>query len=277
MKKRIIVISFFILFILGLLIIINNKDNKIYTDIDGIKYAILVDGESSTSFPNGNYKVEVDCTNADAYWDNIAHKIIVKNITGDVSCDIEFNSITSSDYLNSYIINLCNGTSNMGICDATTASNQGSGQLVNENGLRYEGSNPNNYLFFNDELWRIIGVFSTAYDSDNDGTADSTDDLVKIIREESIGGLVWDKYNSNKWPNSSLYHLLNEQYYDWETNKINVDNNCFTYYADEPGKCDYSIVGIKDEYRDMIERVKLYSLGCNMDISAAQTAYNGMK
>ncbi len=28
---------------------------------------------------------------------------------------------------------------------------------------------------------------------------------------------------------------------------------------------------------NMIERVKLYSLGCNMDISAAQTAYNGMK
>ena len=43
--------------------------------------------------------------------------------------------------------------------------------------IRYEGSNPNNYVKFNDELWRIIGVFGNN---------------VKLIRSENIGELGWD-------------------------------------------------------------------------------------
>ena len=39
---------------------------------------------------------------------------------------------------------------------------QGTGQVVNENGYRYEGKNQNNYIWFNNELWRIIGVFDEA-------------------------------------------------------------------------------------------------------------------
>ena len=31
--------------------------------------------------------------------------------------------------------------------------------IKSELGIRYEGTNPNNYIFFNNELWRIIGVF----------------------------------------------------------------------------------------------------------------------
>ena len=42
----------------------------------------------------------------------------------------------------------------------------------------YKGSNPNNYITFNNELWRIMSV-------ENDGT-------LKIIRNESIGNMSWD-------------------------------------------------------------------------------------
>ena len=39
--------------------IITRSNKKLYTDIDGIKYAILVNGTLATSFPTGNYKVDI--------------------------------------------------------------------------------------------------------------------------------------------------------------------------------------------------------------------------
>ncbi|MCI9110869.1 MAG: hypothetical protein HFH47_03530 [Bacilli bacterium] len=43
----------------------------------------------------------------------------------------------------------------------------------------YKGANPNNYITFNNETWRIMAV-------ENDGT-------IKIIRSENIGYMPWDK------------------------------------------------------------------------------------
>ena len=51
---------------------------------------------------------------------------------------------------------------------------------------RYIGADPNNYIKFNDELWRIIGVFDT-----DDGTG-KVEKRLKIIRNESIGSYSWD-------------------------------------------------------------------------------------
>ena len=48
--------------------------------------------------------------------------------------------------------------------------------------IRYYGSNPNNYVSFNNELWRIIGVLG---------------DNVKLIRSEKLGNLSWDSSASN--------------------------------------------------------------------------------
>ena len=54
-----------------------------------------------------------------------------------------------------------------------------------DNNVRYIGSNPNNYVEFNNELWRIIGVF---------------DGKIKIIRMNSIGSysfdLIGDSYDN---------------------------------------------------------------------------------
>ena len=48
--------------------------------------------------------------------------------------------------------------------------------------IRYYGANPNNYVSFNNELWRIIGVFG---------------DNVKLIRSEKLGDLSWDSSANN--------------------------------------------------------------------------------
>ena len=63
----------------------------------------------------------------------------------------------------------------------------------------YKGANPNNYITFNNEAWRIISV-------ESDGT-------MKIMRNESIGNAVWDESSSNNWAKpTTLNNFLNENY-----------------------------------------------------------------
>ena len=72
--------------------------------------------------------------------------------------------------------------------------------------IRYEGGNPNNYVLFNDELWRIIGVFG---------------DNIKLVRSEELGELSWDSsdssinggYGVNEWSQADLKEYLNTKYY----------------------------------------------------------------
>ena len=72
--------------------------------------------------------------------------------------------------------------------------------------IRYYGSNPNNYVSFNNELWRIIGVFGNN---------------VKLIRKDSLGWLSWDSSESsinsgwgvNEWSQADLKNYLNTMYY----------------------------------------------------------------
>ena len=83
--------------------------------------------------------------------------------------------------------------------------------------IRYYGNDPNNYVRFNNELWRIIGVFGNN---------------VKLIRSESLGKLSWDSsypsvnsgFGINQWGESTyedgsyyegadLMQYLNKLYY----------------------------------------------------------------
>ena len=98
------------------------------------------------------------------------------------------------------------------------------------NNLRYIGADPNNYVLFNDELWRIIGVFS----EDTHGV--SGQKLIKIIRSESLGSIAWDSGNVNDWSTASLQTTLNGDYLN--------------------GSGSYASTGIKsDTARNMIETV----------------------
>ena len=64
----------------------------------------------------------------------------------------------------------------------------------------YKGSNPNNYLLFNNELWRIVAL-------EKDGT-------LKIVRNNIISYKAFDENNQNKWTSSSLNDYLNNDYYN---------------------------------------------------------------
>ena len=89
-----------------------------------------------------------------------------------------------------------------------------------DNNIRYIGANPNNYVYFNCsdynnqsdstcEKWRIIGVFKNM--TKEDGTKE---DLVKIIRDDSLGNIAWASSNVNDWSTASLQTTLNGDYYN---------------------------------------------------------------
>ena len=86
-----------------------------------------------------------------------------------------------------------------------------------DNNLRYIGANPNNYVYFNCddynnpssstcELWRIIGVFN------ENSHGISGEKLVKLIRSNSLGDIVWDSAGTNNWSTASLQTTLNGDY-----------------------------------------------------------------
>ena len=86
-----------------------------------------------------------------------------------------------------------------------------------DNNLRYIGANPNNYVYFNCndynnpsnstcELWRIIGVFN------DNSHGRSGEKLVKLIRSDSLGYIVWDSAGINNWSIASLQTTLNGGY-----------------------------------------------------------------
>ncbi len=96
--------------------------------------------------------------------------------------------------------------------------------------VRYIEANPSNYVYFNCsdytnptadtcELWRIIGVFNNVTKGDG-----SKENLVKIIRTDSLGYYPWDykqtgvgtstdDYGSNDWTDSQLMMMLNPTNY----------------------------------------------------------------
>ena len=100
--------------------------------------------------------------------------------------------------------------------------------------IRYYGSNPNNYVSFNNELWRIIGVFGNN---------------VKLIRSEKLGDLAWDSSASsinsgwgvNEWSQADLQVYLNKMYYGGTSvtcygGRNNSTTTCPTGTIDETSK-----------------------------------------
>ena len=255
MKKRLIIISIVIVVIFISIIVMghNTNSNNTFTQ-DGVTYALTLDGASTSSFPaKGMYRADVTCEGATGTWLYDEWQLAIEDISSDnITCDIDFTTISQTNF-NDYIMSL-------------SGSEQGTGQVVQENGYRYEGKNPNNYIWFNNELWRIIGVF------DENSHGQRGQNLVKIIRNESIGGLAWHKSNTNDWTASSLMNLLNGAY-------LNSENGtggeyCYGYSTTVGAQCDYTETGINDTYRAMIENVTWY-LGGYSSYSATTGAFYG--
>ena len=169
------------------------------------------------------------------------------------------NSITYNTSPSQLLINDRKGSSSTGI----DAGN-----------LRYYGSNPDNYVYFNCsnynsptsstcELWRIIGVF---------------DGRIKLIRGSQIGSYSWDNkntstgaesnYGKNDWTDARLMKLLNPSYESETTGGSLYYNaksgNCYSGQNNATTACNFTSTGIKnDTTRNLISNTTYYLGGWN--------------
>lgn len=138
-------------------------------------------------------------------------------------------------------------------------------QLKANTEYRYIGQNPNNYIKFNNEIWRIIGAFET-----DDGTG-KYEKRLKIIRNESIGNYSWDNkdtttgaestYGKNNWSDARLNYLLNPSH-DGETGGSLYWNGksgtCYNGQNNATTACNFTSIGLTEQARAMIGNAKWY-------------------
>lgn len=152
----------------------------------------------------------------------------------------------------------------------------GSGEVAKTDGnIRYYGSSPNNYIDIGDRdsegniiFWRIIGLFKDVEVTDENGNVTKTEDLVKIIRHDSltvgdVTGFSWDyKYDgtttsySNDWRTSTLRVMLNDEVNGYYGSGITSYYNGSTTATE----LNFSSTGLSSNVYSKIERVN-WSLG----------------
>ena len=120
-----------------------------------------------------------------------------------------------------YVTNNSCKTSEITTTPITTLMAANNTDIFDENGIRYEGADPNNYICLDNNgggtcsnsslLFRIIGLFDE--DTSSDGTTSSgSKKLLKVIDTNNYGGTRWDSSGKNNWSNASLKTELNGTY-----------------------------------------------------------------
>ena len=281
MKKRSILLV--IVFFISIIILSVNNNNKYLVKEESL--ATYIDGEKTDSFPaKGTVafaKAECD-NNTNIYWDNDTWGLYATNLNEKTKCNLYFKTLENAV---TKITNLAStDTVNMASDDP-------------DNNIRYIGANPNNYVYFNCddynnqtsdtcELWRIIGVFNNI--EKEDGTKEN---LIKIIREDSIGQYSWDYKSdgsaSNDWTKSTLQQLLNngayykgmsDFYYNDSITATKIDLNNSGFKNDETKNAIETVawnLGSSSTYDD-VNTEMFYSLERNTNsVSNVSTKWNG--
>ena len=172
------------------------------------------------------------------------------------------------------------------LVDTVKALNKGSSwssgasgvYYTNSHEYRYVGAEVKNYVKFNNDMYRIIGVF----DSKSHG---KSGEMVKLIRSRPLGGYTWGVYNSsntsgtysrykNDWTGTTtgvkvnLNVLLNEYFYN-KTDTSSTYGSCtnWTYYYFgssnyRTNSCSQIVgYGIDESLRGYIETATWYLYG----------------
>ena len=129
-----------------------------------------------------------------------------------------------------------------------------------DNNLRYVGSNPNNYVKFNNELWRIIGVMNNV-----ETKSDGTQNLVKIIRNKEFDNSysydtsensINDGFGINQWGESTYEDgtpyegadLMRELNYDYLGDvQVGTDGKWYSERDNEKNTMPPSTIGSNEQ------------------------------
>ena len=255
-----ILLVFFLLLLGTMLVVLNNTRllaNKIKENTDGnIDFNLILKGDKEIILKKDSEYIEPGyiATTFDG-------KKLDVNVMGEVNVNKlgEYDIIYIAEYkgvekkIRRKVIvaeNLVTYITNLYEDSITRTSNGLKKDNTEDKNIRYYGSDPNNYVRFNNELWRIIGVFN---------------DNVKLIRKDSLGWLSWDSseesinegWGVNEWSTSALKNYLNTMYYGGTsvtcynaknkqtttcpTNKLNTESKTLIdYYTWKTGAIEMS-------------------------------------
>ena len=166
--------------------------------------------------------------------------------------------------------------------------------------IRYVGATPNNYIYFNNELWRILGVYNNVND-----TTGKFESRLKIIRDGSVGNLSYDSSSPNDpddvnpgdnkgfndWTKSDMMHTLNAGYDNNTVEKQRgsvyttiIANNslwwnraageCTFSQSNDVTECDFTSTGLLNAYKSYIGDAR-WNIAANNGINGnALSIYN---
>lgn len=188
----------------------------VFHDRRDVSLTVVADDLVVSEIPdkNSGYVYESStCNNgATIAWDNDNWTNTISNVTQtNTNCVIRFKDPNRPQNPGS-----SNNNGSTTIIDKYTENNTEGLIMINQSATsqtpalteyRYTGSSPKNYVTFNNETWRIIGVFEV-----DDGSG-NYEQRIKIIRDASIGNREWDASN-NDWSSADLNTYLNGTYYN---------------------------------------------------------------
>ncbi len=258
-----------------------NVINGKYLDPGDLYFAVYVNGEITNTIPSKDSGYTLDtaqssCTNgAEITWDNDSWSALV-NLSnysaGNMSrtkCTMYFKEMSFIDS-----ILACTDTAANCIKDNASLSSEIATDDP-DNNARYIGADPNNYVRFNNELWRIIGAFNNI-----DSGSGIKETRLKIIRDEPIGSYSWDNKANGTGSSTS-----SEGSNDWSDSALQIVLNSGAYYNRTSGQCpygskgatvacDFSNTGLTSEAKTMISNA-VWNLGgsSTFDDVTASTFY----
>ena len=291
MKKVIIILIVILsLFFLSFLNF-KEKEEKVNKNI-----SVILETEEgnikSNTFPNKNdyeylnTKCENISSNINSFFNEETWKLNIsveeESIDGKFNCMVYFKE--KNKLATKIIIDKYNETNSEGLIKLEQPSTVQTPALTE---YRYTGvsTGVKNYVRFNNELWRIIGVFKV-----DNGTG-TYEERLKIIRDESIGVYSWDTsassinsgYGINQWGESGSYNgadlmrLLNPGYESESVNNSlywNRDSGECYYshisYDYHISPCDFSSTGLTSDAKGMIDDAKWYTAAIGYDITSSE-------
>ena len=252
---------------------------------NGKKYTEMVTGEFPASLNDQTIRFNLIMQFPDNNENQDSEK--GKTFNGKIVINQELSAVEKiTELYNSKIADATNGVTEDGLkIDDTSDAN------IRYVGEDYVENSPKNFLYFNDEIWRIIGVFNNVITIDNDGT-ESKETLLKIVKTNKLGSYSWDSSSSdindgmgiNEWHQADLMYELNcdgsesspycrDDIKDgYLSNKTSGTAMWYSYSANQMKNYEYSN-NIKYSSIDKIANVR-WNLGGMYNATDALTSYN---
>ena len=225
-----------------------DKTDLVYTltSTDGGKNVSQTQVPDSNDAMVSNYEIEAGKTHTYT----LTITFLEKNENQDDNQGVSFNTKVTINETKEYVPTFAEKIAELSVTDTTNFATDDP-----DNNVRYIGKDPNNYVYFNCsdysnqsdstcEKWRIIGVFKNMIKEDG-----SRADLVKIIRDDSLGDIAWDykttgvgtsitDYGSTDWSDTQLMMMLNPT--DYLKSGYTIESNIV---KDSNGQAIYQNMG----------------------------------